>query len=1328
MRAGTIVGGKFELLKVAGTGGMGEVYRAKDLETGQPVAVKVMPGRSGDDAARFAREARVLSELAHPYIVRYVTHGVTPAGDSWLAMEWLEGEDLSARLSRGPLGLSDSVKLAIAAAEALGFAHARGVIHRDLKPSNIFLVDGKLDQLKLLDFGIAQVGGATRMTRTGMLLGTPGYMAPEQVHGGGPIDARADVFSLGCVLFEALTGEPLFAGENVLAILAKIVLEQAPSAKERRPDVPDALDALLSQMLAKEPAGRPEHGHAVALSLRALGEIPAPARADEQPPPARSRARRALTGSEQRAVALILVGAGALAKVGALAPTIPGNREATLTNPRVADATIDLASEAGIRATAALHEGHCEHLLDGSMVVVLTGTTLATDLAAQAARCALALRAHASGRPIALAMGRGEVAGSVPMGRAIDRAARLLSGHLVAPDDERGAPVMLDDTGAGLLDARFDAQEADGGFVLLGERVLGEGTRTLLGKATPCVGRERELRILEQLFDACVDEGAAQAVLVTAQAGVGKSRLAQELLRHVRDRREPLAVWIGRGDSQRAGSAFGLLGQALRGACGVRDGEPLEVRRQKVGARVAERVAEGERRRVTEFLGELLGAPFPDEDSPPLWAARRDAQLMNDQMRAAFLSFLAAECAAGPVLILLEDLHWGDRPTVDFLDKALSNLREMPIFVLALARPEVHEVFPRLWGERGSHDIRLKELGRKPIERLVRHVLGDTVSAEVVDRLARLSDGNAFYLEELIRWAAEGRGGELPESVVAMVRSRLGALDDSSRRVLRAASVFGEVFWSGAVASLLGGQERATSLRDRLRQLLDMELLMKRGESRFPGEDEYAFRHALLREGALAMLTEEDRRLGHRLAGEWLLARGEQDALALAEHFEQGGDGARAGFHYLRAAQRATSGSDTTRAIACIERGLALPVPDELRLRLLGLLCEAHMYRMELSSAALPRAQELLRKAERGSVPWAQALLISLIGAAQTGASLEFAEALDAAMVAEFQLEALELASLILCMGGYLKRCAGAVREGEAPVKRAEALVRPMADKAPSAAVYCDINAASINAFADEDPWSGLAYARSALARALSIDHGRYVLGARMLILMNLWFLGAYAEAEREASAHDLPDHEFGLGSSFRPFAISWLLADMGSLGEARVWGERLVASGEERKLPHNEARGRWVLAEVLRRAGEFEAAEAPIKAALAMLGVVCPLDTPGALATLAALRLAQGRPAEALAAADEGLAEYESMGGCGMFRGAFLRLVHAECLEAAGRREDARAAIDKARQCLLVNADKIADPTYREGFLRNVPENRRTLDLAQAWLGGAGPAIERRP
>src|SRR5882724_5001409 len=169
-------------------------------------------------------------------------------------MEWLDGEDLRARLLRGPLPVGEAVTLATRVAEALGAAHARGIVHRDLKPPNLFLPGGRIDQVKVLDFGVAYHEGHTQLTRTGTMIGTPGYIAPEQARTHSRIDARADVFALGCVLFQCLTGVPPFEGDTTAAVLAKILFGASPRVSELWPDVPEILNTLVAQMLAKDPA------------------------------------------------------------------------------------------------------------------------------------------------------------------------------------------------------------------------------------------------------------------------------------------------------------------------------------------------------------------------------------------------------------------------------------------------------------------------------------------------------------------------------------------------------------------------------------------------------------------------------------------------------------------------------------------------------------------------------------------------------------------------------------------------------------------------------------------------------------------------------------------------------------------------------------------------------------------------------------------------------------------------------------------------------------------------------------------------------------------
>jgi serine/threonine protein kinase len=246
--------GAFELFEEAALGGMGAVHRGRWNATGEPCAIKILNTTTGD-AARFANEVRALSGLEHPGIVRYMGHGEMEDGRQYLAMEWLEGESLGQRLTaRGALAVDETVRLAADVADALGAAHAQGITHRDIKPTNIFLVsDGRT---KLLDFGVARLREVS-LTKSGQLLGTPAYMSPEQAAGVTPVDERADVFSLGCVIFRCIAGQRAFEGDDVFVILRKVIRGNAPKLSDLVPGVRKDLDDLVTRMIAKSPDDRP---------------------------------------------------------------------------------------------------------------------------------------------------------------------------------------------------------------------------------------------------------------------------------------------------------------------------------------------------------------------------------------------------------------------------------------------------------------------------------------------------------------------------------------------------------------------------------------------------------------------------------------------------------------------------------------------------------------------------------------------------------------------------------------------------------------------------------------------------------------------------------------------------------------------------------------------------------------------------------------------------------------------------------------------------------------------------------------------------------------
>lgn len=269
--------GPYEIAAKIGEGGMGEVYRARDTRLNRDVAVKVLPASFADDAdrrARFEREALAVAALSHPNIVAIFDIGAHD-GQVYVVMELLTGATLRERLQGGALAVRKAVDIAVQIARGLGAAHGKGIVHRDLKPENVFLLDD--GQVKILDFGLArQFGGddnndATRTAATnpGTVLGTLGYMAPEQVRGQA-VDARVDVFAFGAVLFEMVSGQRAFHGDTAADTMTAILTKEPPELSVTRADVPPSLDRIVRHCLEKNAAERFQSARDIAFALEAL--------------------------------------------------------------------------------------------------------------------------------------------------------------------------------------------------------------------------------------------------------------------------------------------------------------------------------------------------------------------------------------------------------------------------------------------------------------------------------------------------------------------------------------------------------------------------------------------------------------------------------------------------------------------------------------------------------------------------------------------------------------------------------------------------------------------------------------------------------------------------------------------------------------------------------------------------------------------------------------------------------------------------------------------------------------------------------------------------
>lgn len=267
--------GRYRIVSELGRGAMGVVYRGHDEALDRSVAIKTIVASMDEEEqagylARFRQEARALGGLNHPSIITVHEFG-DENGLAYLAMELLEGRELRDLIRAGAIDLSTAVEIAAQVAEGLAFAHARGIVHRDVKPGNVMVLEGA--RAKIMDFGIARVRASDVKTQTGLVLGSPKYMSPEQVVGR-PVDNRSDVFSLGVVLHEMLAGAAPFSGEDIHQLMYQVCNARPALPSTVNPAVPRTLDLIVSRALEKEPGSRYQDASEMAADLRAsLAEL-----------------------------------------------------------------------------------------------------------------------------------------------------------------------------------------------------------------------------------------------------------------------------------------------------------------------------------------------------------------------------------------------------------------------------------------------------------------------------------------------------------------------------------------------------------------------------------------------------------------------------------------------------------------------------------------------------------------------------------------------------------------------------------------------------------------------------------------------------------------------------------------------------------------------------------------------------------------------------------------------------------------------------------------------------------------------------------------------
>jgi tetratricopeptide (TPR) repeat protein len=601
-------------------------------------------------------------------------------------------------------------------------------------------------------------------------------------------------------------------------------------------------------------------------------------------------------------------------------------------------------------------------------------------------------------------------------------------------------------------------------------------------------------------------------------------------------------------------------------------------------------------------------------------------------------------------------------------------------------------------------ELRLSELTAKASERLVREVLGDGVSEDAVRHIVAMAEGNPFCLEELIRAEADGKRDATPGSVLAVVTARIERVDAAARRVLRAGSVFGQQFWRGAVVSLLGATPKASDVGPWLDYLAEREIITRRGRGKFPGEEEYAFRHGLVREAAYAMLVGEDRVLGHRLAGAWLEEAGERDALTLAEHFDRGHAPDRAAVWYQRAAEQALEGNDLEAALKRSERAIALGAEGEPLAALWQIRAEALKWR-GANGDAREAARKAMAAAKAGSDAWCAAAgeVAAASGKLGDRATLvEIAEsllALPGSSPSGPRTVAIARTATQLSLMG----------QGDVVDKLLSRLATGHAAADPAVAGWV-LEARAVSAGSSGDPGGRVRLADAAAESFEAAGDLRNACLQRVSVGYAYNEIGSYDEAERALRGALVVAERMGLDNAVGTARaqLGRTLGRKGALGPAREELQKAIEALRAQKNARLAAVATRYLAWVLAAEGDLEGAEREARVAVEALGGATAM-VGDALGMLSSIQRARGATADALATAERALASLEAAGKTAIGEGG-IRLAYVDALEASGHHDKARAALAVAKERVLARAKTLTDPELRAAFLEGVAEHAKTL------------------
>jgi serine/threonine protein kinase/tetratricopeptide (TPR) repeat protein len=997
--------GRYQVRRALGTGGFGTVYLGHDSQLDRPVALKVLLAGSQEQADQALQEARRLAQLHHPGIVAVHDVGVHE-GQVYIVSDYLDGPDLGAWLREHRPSWPEAARVAAAVADALAHAHARLIIHRDVKPANILLTAERTPVL--VDFGLAlgeqQAGGPEK----GAVSGTPWYMSPEQAAGAAHrIDGRTDIYSLGVVLYEMLTGRLPFRATSVPELMRQLREDEPQPPRQLVRDIPPDLEKACLKALAKRQQDRyttaadfaedlsrivstasrgSESWGRTSIASTSEPHAAPPVSASSQGITSRSSVRRARE-AERRQVTVLVCGSDLFSSEAYLETLDPEDQAQVLRNFQEAcspaagrfDGTIVQCNEQGLLVCF----GYPVAYEDGARRAARTGLGILADLKALAEqfrrRHKLDLEPwvilHTG--PAIVEAGQGGVS---LVGEARNLAVRLeeaaAPGQVICSEaTHRLIQGEMTCTSLGRRTIKRMAQPVEL-FQVLG---VSQARDSIEAELTPLTGRDHEVSLLKDRWEQA-QEGMGQVVLLIGEPGLGKSRLVHTMKQHVLGQTAkgegdaPVIEWRCSPHFQNTG-LYPATDFYERALVSGRD-EPPHVRCERMLHRLEQ--FDLVRPETVPLWASLLSLPTPDQFPPLSLSPVRQ----REETFRAILEWLHARAEKEPVLFVVEDLHWADASTLEFLGQFLAESLHDRMLTLLTCRPE----FKMPWAG-GAHltSLALNRLTRRQVSDLMRQKTGASVPEAVVEQIYDRTSGVPLFVEEFTKMVQEsgatgkeGKTGtptllthEIPATLQDLVMARLDRME-GDREIAQLAAAIGRDFSYDLLAAVATLEEE--TLQGELATLVQAEILYTKGR---PPRCSYIFKHALLEDALYNSLVKSKRQQFHRRIAEVLEARFSETVQTrpelLAHHFTEAGLAEKGVDYWLKAGQRSRERSADREAIGHLTKGLAVLATleetrarDERELQLLTTLGPAYIaargYAAPEVGPVLLRARELCER------------------------------------------------------------------------------------------------------------------------------------------------------------------------------------------------------------------------------------------------------------------------------------------------------------------------------------------------------------------------------